>query len=138
MDWNSDANKAVMEFPDGSNIVYDFDNETQVTLPNHWEEFDFSPVRDEIAAKSIALDPNNRYLVSTSADGSNVKNLQALGENEKKVQVNWSPNDQVVAFADTAGSISGDLDRKMIVPVGKNGENFKGLIVERMGFMQKR
>ena len=137
LDWNKDADKAVMEFPDGSNIVYDFENETQVTLPSHWEEFDFSPVKDDIAAKSIALDPNNRYLISTSANGSNVKNLQALGTNADKVQVNWSPNDQVVAFADTAGTISADLDRKMIIPVGKKGENFKGLIVEGLGFESK-
>lgn len=131
--WDKDASKAILEFPDGSNIMYDFENETQVTLPAHWEDFDFSPVSDELAAKSIGLDPENRWLVLSNANGSNVKSIQALGENEQKVQVNWSPNDQVVAFSDTADGL-GSFDRKMIVPLGKNNENFKGLVVEGLGF----
>ncbi len=132
--WNKDSEKAVLEFPDGSNIVYDFSAEKQVTLPSHWEDFDFSPVQDEILAKSISLDPNNRYLVISSDDGSQVQSIQALGENADKVDVNWSPNDQVVAFADTANATSGGLNRSVIYPVGKNKENYKGLVVEGLNF----
>lgn len=134
VDWNKDSNKALIEFPDGSNIVYNFDTEKQVTLPSHWEDFDFSPVTDELIAKSIALDPKNRWLVITSDDGSHTTSIQALGENEDKVDMNWSPNDQVVAFADTSNAIQGGLDRNVIYPVGKNKENFKGLVVEGLGF----
>ncbi len=133
--WNKDSEKAVIEFPDGSNVVYDFSAEKQVTLPSHWEDFDFSPVQDEIIAKSISLDPNNRYLVVSSDDGSKVQTIQALGENAHKVDVNWSPNDQVVAFADTALATSGGLNRSVIYPVGQNKENFKGLTVEGLGFL---
>src|SRR3989338_3132675 len=79
--WDKTAEKAVLEFPDGSNIIYDFGTEKQVTLPKHWEGFDFSPVTDELAAKSIALDPDNRWIVLANADGSNIKSIQALGEN---------------------------------------------------------
>jgi hypothetical protein len=134
--WDKDANKAVVEFPDGSNIVYDFENETQVTLPNHWEDFDFSPVSDELIAKSIGIDPDNRWLVLSNSIGSNVKSIQALGENESKVQVNWSPNNQVVAFSDTAEG-TGSFDRKVIIPLGKEEENFKGIEVEGLGFQSK-
>jgi Tol biopolymer transport system component len=134
VEWNKDSDKALIEFPDGANIIYDFDAEQQVTLPKHWEDFDFSPVTDEIIAKSIALDPENRWLVVSSDDGSRVKSIQALGTKENKVDVNWSPNDQVVAFADTAPAIEGGLDRKIIYPVGKNKENFKGLVVEGLNF----
>ncbi|MBI4592322.1 hypothetical protein HY733_02655 [Candidatus Uhrbacteria bacterium] len=134
VDWNKDSNKALIEFPDGSNIIYNFDTEKQVTLPEHWEDFDFSPTTDEVIAKSIALDPQNRWLVVTSDDGSRTQSIQALGENEDKVDVNWSPNDQVVAFANTGTSIQGGLDRQVIYPVGKNKENFKGLVVEGLGF----
>ncbi|MEK7620312.1 MAG: hypothetical protein AAB413_03700 [Patescibacteria group bacterium] len=134
VDWNKDSNKALIEFPDGSNIIYNFDTEKQVTLPSHWEDFDFSPVSDELIAKSIALDPQNRWLVVTSDDGSQTTSIQALGENEDKVEVNWSPNDQVVAFADTSNAVQGGLDRNVIYPVGKNQENFKGLVVEGLGF----
>ncbi|MBI4256735.1 hypothetical protein HY626_01605 [Candidatus Uhrbacteria bacterium] len=132
--WNKDSNKALVEFPDGSNIIYNFDTQKQVTLPAHWKDFDFSPVSDEVIAKSIALDPNNRWLVVTSDDGSKTTSIQALGEHEDSVQVNWSPNNQVVAFADTSDAIQGGVDRNVIYPVGKNKENFKGLVVEGLGF----
>jgi len=131
--WDKTAEKAVLEFPDGSNIIYDFSTEKQVTLPKHWEGFDFSPVGDELAAKSIAIDPDNRWIVLSNADGTNVKSIQALGENADKVTVNWSPNDQVVGFSDTADG-TGSLDRKIMIPLGKNQENFKGLTVEGLHF----
>jgi len=135
--WNNNAEKAVLEFPDGSNVVYDFQNQKQYTLPAHWEGFSFSPTTDQLAAKSIALDPNNRWLVTASDTGSNVTPIQALGNNASRVDVKWSPNDQVVAFADTSdqiGASEGGLDRRVIYPVGKNHENFKGLQIEGNGF----
>ncbi|KKW32184.1 MAG: hypothetical protein UY77_C0033G0008 [Candidatus Uhrbacteria bacterium GW2011_GWA2_53_10] len=132
--WNQGGDKAVLEFPDGANIVYDFDAEKQVTLPAHWEDFAFAPGSDQIIAKSIALDPSNRWLITSNADGSNAKPIQALGDNAHKVIVSWSPNDQIVAFADTGDPQPGGMDRKMIIPLGKNQENFKGLIVEGYGF----
>lgn len=134
VEWNNSADKAVIEFPDGSNVVYDFTNEQQVTLPDHWEDFEFSPRNDEILAKSMAIDPNNRWLVTTNSDGSNTKAFQPLGENGDKVQPSWSPNDRVVAFSDTADPIGGGMDRKMILPIGKEGENMQGLVVEGFNF----
>jgi len=135
VEWNGDADKAVLEFPDGSNVVYDFDAERQVTLPSHWEDFEFSATSAEIEAKSDAVDPNNRWLVTVNADGSGAEAFQALGENGDKVTVSWSPNNQVVAFSDTASSLSGGLDRKLILPIGLNGENYRGLTVEGLGFL---
>ncbi|HBK34665.1 MAG: hypothetical protein UU08_C0002G0021 [Candidatus Uhrbacteria bacterium GW2011_GWE2_40_58] len=134
VDWNMESDKAVIEFPDGTNIVYDFTTEQQVTLPSHWEDFQFSPVTDEIAAKSMGIDPDNRWLVITNANGTNVEAIEALGENGEKVDINWSPNDQVIAFADTSQQLTGSFDRQIILPVGKEGENFKGLTVEGFGF----
>ncbi|MBI4599246.1 hypothetical protein HY734_03575 [Candidatus Uhrbacteria bacterium] len=131
--WNGEGNKAVLEFPDGSNVVYDFENERQVTLPKHWEEFAFSPVSDRIMAKSLSIDPGNRALVVSNADGSNARAVQALGENADKVQVNPSPNRQVIAFSDT-GEAQAGFGRSMILPLGENQENFKGLIVEGLNF----
>lgn len=133
--WNKDSDAVVVEFPDGSNIVYNFETEEQVTLPTHWEDFDFSPVQDEIIAKSMALDPSARALVITNADGSSTQTIAALGDNGDKVDVNWSPNDQVVAFANTSTAISAGIDRNMIFPVGKNNENYKGLVVEGLNFL---
>ncbi|MBI2551280.1 hypothetical protein HYV73_02955 [Candidatus Uhrbacteria bacterium] len=132
--WNKGGSKAVIEYPDGSNIIYDFQSQSQETLPAHWEDFAFSPVRDEVVAKSIGIDPNNRWLVIRSADGTSVSPIAALGENANKVITAWSPNDQVIGFADTADQIGGGFGRELIIPIGKNNENFKGLTVEGLLF----
>jgi len=132
--WNDTADKAVIEFPDTSNVVYDFATQTQVTLPSHWEDFDFAPTTDEIAAKSIALDPENRWLVVSQTDGTQVEAIQALGENGDKVNINISPNAQIIAFADADTTLTAGLDRQMVVPLGRNNENFEGLTVEGMNF----
>ena len=138
VEWNRDAEKAVMVFPDDSKIVYNFQTQSQVTLPKHWEDVEFSPSSDNLIAKSLALDPNNRWLVLSNDNGSNVTSVQALGENADKVDVSWSPNDQVIAFADTSSIVGNNstsgFDTKVIYPVGKNQENFKGLVVEGFGF----
>lgn len=138
VEWNRDAEKAVMVFPDDSKIVYNFQTQSQVTLPKHWEDVEFSPSSDNLIAKSLALDPNNRWLVISNDNGSNVTSIQALGENADKVEVNWSPNDQVVGFADTSSVVgtnaASGFDTKVIYPIGKNQENFKGLVVEGFGF----
>lgn len=136
--WNKESEKAVVVFPDESKIIYDFANEKQFTLPRHWDDVAFSPSSNEVIAKSLALDPDNRWLVISKDDGSNTIPIQALGTNEAKVQIAWSPNDQVVAFADTAfengASLPSGFGRNIIYPVGKNKENFKGLLVEGFGF----
>lgn len=136
--WNKSSEKAVLTFPDSSKIIYDFENQSQVTLPSHWDDVSFSPSSNQIIAKSLALDPNNRWLVTANDNGSNVIPIQALGDNADKVLVDWSPNDQVVGFADTAAilgieSASG-FDTQTIFPIGKNAENFKGLVIEGFGF----
>ncbi len=130
--WNESGEKAVIEFPDGSNIIYNFDTETQVTLPSHWEDFSFTDT-DDIVAKSIGIDPGNRAIVISNDDGSGVQAVQALGENADKVDISPSPNDQVIAFSDT-GEVQSGFGRRMLIPIGKNHENFKGLIVEGFDF----
>ena len=126
----------MIEFPDGSNVVYNFETQVQVTLPSHWEDFEFSPNGSEILTKSMAIDPNSRWLIITSDDGTRTTGVNALGNNADKVQLNWSPNEQVVAFSDTGPAQSG-FSRKMIIPIGKNEENFQGLVVEGVGYESK-
>lgn len=130
--WAADGKKAVMEFPDGSNIVYDFESQKSVTLPRHWKGFDFSPDGEKIVSKSIGADPENRWLVTVDANGGNARVIAPLGANADKVQVNWSPSGQVIAFSDTGKALG--LNRGEILLVGQNGENFKGLEVSGLGF----
>lgn len=130
--WSPDANRAILEYPDGANIVFNFDSETQTTLPKHWEDFDFSPTGTEIVAKSMGINPNNRWLVTAAADGSRAETIAPLGENEQKVTTAWSPGGEVLAFSAT-GSSQG-LDTSEVLLIGKNNENFKSLIVEGRDF----
>lgn len=131
--WDKQGEQVVVEFPDGANIVYNFQTGRQVTLPKHWEEFDFSPTGSQVAAKSLGLDPGNRWMVLASTDGSTAKSIIPLGTNEDKVDVSWSPNDSVVGFS-TTGTTQTGFGRQQILPLGKNNENYKGLIVEGLNF----
>lgn len=131
--WANGSDKAVLEYPDGSNIYYDFSTDKQVTLPKHWEDFDFSSQDDRIVAKSVGNNEDNRFLVVANPDGTNAKAVEPLGNNHDKVHSSWSPNNQVIAYSFT-GEAAG-YDRQQILLLGQNRENFKGLIVEGRGFV---
>lgn len=131
VNWSPKNNESIIEYPDGANIYFDFDTQRQVTLPAHWDDFSFSPQGDKVASKSISIAPENRWLISTNPDGSDIKLLEPMGNNQDKVIVDWSPNQQVVALSNT-GQELGD-DRIEVLFVGQNKENFKSAIVEGRG-----
>jgi len=123
---------AILEYPDGSNIFYDFGTGKQVTLPRHWEEFDFNPNGSSIVAKSIGIDEANRFLITSNPDGSGAIPIQELGANADKVQVAWSPNNQIVATSTTGRPFG--VDRREIYFIGQHQENFRSMIVEGLNF----
>lgn len=128
--WSPSKNKAILEYPDESKILYNFETKKQVTFPSHWEDFSFSPQSDQIIAKNIALDPDNRYLSVVSDDGSQVVNIEEIGTNAT-VKTSWSPNNQIVATY----TKSLDFNRQEVFFVGLNGENFKSTTVEGRGLV---
>ncbi|MFA5131442.1 MAG: hypothetical protein WC467_03370 [Patescibacteria group bacterium] len=128
--WAPDKNKAVLTYPDGSKILYDFNTQKQVTLPAHWEDFSFSPDSSQLVTKSLALDPENRWLVVSNDDGSQAKAIEKVGNYDKTMYPSWSPNNQIVAMY-TEGL---DFNRQTVYFVGLNGENFQSTIVEGRGF----
>jgi hypothetical protein len=131
--WSFNKDKAIIEYPDGANIIYDFSKEKQITLPKHWKDFDFSPNGKQIVMKSIGLDPDNRWLAVTNDDGSKTRIIEAIGENEKFVYTSWSPNNQTVAMY-----VKGiDFDRQEVFFIGLNNENFKSMVIEGRGFRPK-
>lgn len=130
--WGRRDDQAIIEFPDGSNVFYDFNAKRQVTLPKHWEEFSFSPDDQRVAAKSVGLDPSNRFLIVSKADGNEAQAIEPLGKNGDKTIVGWSPNNQVIAFAKTGRPQADGAEE--IYLVGENHENFKSLIVPGRGF----
>jgi hypothetical protein len=128
--WSGQGDKAVLEYPDGSNITYDFTLEKQYSLPKHWKDFDFSPDGKAVASKSIGLDEGNRWLTSSAPDGSRARALIELGENEGSVITAWSPNSQYAAFYEEGKS----FEQVKVFFIGFNKENFKALTVEGRGF----
>lgn len=128
--WSGDRRRAVLEYPDGSNIVYDFASQQQLTLPKHWEDFYFAPDSQQISFKSIGLDIENRFLAVARYDGSGARTIENIGGSEDQFEANWSPNDQIVAtFTDYKS-----YNRSEVYFIGLNNENFKSAIVEGRGF----
>lgn len=131
--WAPDKNRAILEYPDGSKNIYNFVDQSQVSLPKHWQDFQFSPSGDQIAFKSVGYESENRWLSIMNADGTGAQNIEKLGDNVDKATVNWSPNRQIVAtFQDGA-----DYNRQEVFFIGLNHENFKSMIVEGRGFQSQ-
>lgn len=133
--WDPATDKAILEFPDGANVLFDFTTQKQFTLPKYWKDFSFAPDGTQIAGKSIGVDPDNRWLFISNPDGSEVRAVEPLGDNEDKVEVSWSPNNQIIATSRTGQAMG--FDRQQILLIGKNHENFPGLTVEGLGFQSK-
>jgi hypothetical protein len=131
--WDKKGAKAVLEYPDGSKIVYDFINKTQATLPKHWEDFNFSSSGDQLVIKSLGMDQDNRYLAIANSDGSGGKIIEYIGTNDKSVYPSWSPNNQIVAMY-TEGL---DYDRQTVYFLGLSNENFKSTVIPGRGFQQQ-
>ncbi len=131
--WGNNTDKAVLEFPDQTKIIYNFETDKQYSIPKHWEEFSFSPDDNKIAAKSIGYSPENRWLITVNDDSTGADLIEPMGENADKVDISWSPNRQVVAFSKTGSNDLGTY-RKEVLLVGLNGENFKSITVEGLGF----
>lgn len=126
---------ALLEYPDGSNISFDFRTGKQVTLPSHWEEFEFAPGTEQLVAKNISSDPDSNYLVMVNADGSGARPVKEIGTGAANVIVAPSPSSQVIAFS-TNGRPEG-LDSREVFFIGQRGENFKSMLVQGLDFRPK-
>ena len=131
--WSSKKNKAILEYPDGANIIYDFFTNKQTTLPKHWKDFDFNPDSNKIVMKSIGIDVDNRWLAVSNDDNSKTKIIESLGTKDATVYPSWSPNNQTVAmYTQSIG-----LNKQELFFVGLNKENFKSIIIEGRGFQSQ-
>ncbi len=128
--WAPNKTEAILEYPDGSNISYNFKTKVQVTLPKHWEDFSYAPSGNKIAAKSIADDSEYNWLIESDSTGNNLKPIERIGDNYVNVYDNWSPNNQVIAMYVE----SKDFDRQKLYFVGQNNENFPLTIIEGRDF----
>lgn len=128
--WAPDKDKAIIEFPDNTKILYDFNNNKQTTLPSEWEDISFSPQGNQVAYEYMAENADDRWLAVASPDGTQVQALEPIGNKQDDVQVAWSPNNQVVAMYREGI----DAERQEIFFIGLHDENFKSLVTDGRGF----
>src|SRR6056297_653139 len=124
--WSPTDEKAILEYPDGQKVFYNFNNDKQYTLPNNWEEFDFDDQGSEIAFKEDNVQADYRWLSTANPDGSNKKLVHHLGINADDVQVGYSPNKQIIAQYPQIDNLS----RSKVYFLGANDENFSAIYVD--------
>ena len=127
--WSSNNSKAIIEYPDGNKILYDFTKDKQITLDKEINQPVFSNT-DNIAYKYLTDDERSNWLVVADPNGAQTNLIEHLGSNEYYVHVSWSPTNEVVAlYTKPAG-----LDKTEVFFIGLNGENYKSLIVDGSHF----
>lgn len=135
--WNNSGDKVVIEYPDGMNVLYDFKQKKQVTLPQEMVDFSFNKQGDKIAAKWFSdasqNDPENNWIVAVNDDGSGLSLVAKLGDKSYSTDIAYSPDNQVVALHEK----SIDNLRQMVYPIGLNGENLQAFEVAGSDFTAK-
>lgn len=127
--WAPGKDKAILQYPDGRKILYNFKTEKQASIPSHWEDFSFSPDSNQLTSKSIGLDQANSWLVISNDDGSKARAIEEIGHNHDTVYPDWSPAQQIVGIY-TKGV---DFNRQEVFFIGQNEENFRSTIIEGRG-----
>lgn len=128
--WADSGDKAILEYPDGSNILYNFDTGQQVTLPQELEDFAFDTSDNKIAAKWMGSNEENNWVVLANDDGSGLSLIQPLGDESHNTFISFSPDNQVAVIHRKYI----DAERQEIYPIGLNGETFKSFTVNGAGF----
>ncbi|PWB38586.1 MAG: hypothetical protein C3F02_02635 [Parcubacteria group bacterium] len=131
--WSGKGDKAILEYPDGSNILYNFKTGKQVTLPLELEDFSFSTDGGQISAKWMGGSDDNNWVVAAKDDGSGMFLIEPLGDQSYNTQIGFSPDNQIAALYTTHY----DSQRQEVFPIGLNGENFKSFVVSGSGFESK-
>lgn len=128
--WGQSGEKAVLEFPDGANIVYDFKTKEKATLPRQAEDFAFTGREDRLAYKYVGDSFDDRFLVVSEPNGQGEEIIRPLGNEVNNVRVAWSPNSQVVATFRESVSAAGEE----VLFLGLHNENWLTLQTNGIGF----
>ncbi len=129
--WDPSGTKAILQFPDGSKVLYNFATKKQSTLPRELDNFSFSPTGSQIVSKYLdAKHLDNQWLMVSNPDGTGSQSVEQLAENADKVIAAWSPNNAVVGTYERS-STSSSSD---IIFLGKNNENYPLVTVDGKGF----
>lgn len=129
--WSAQGDKAILQYPDGKNILFDFHKQQQSTLPSQMQDFNFDSTGQKLASLYVGATTEEQWLVVSDPDGNNIQLIEPIAGAVDKFQVSWSPNGQAVAlFHETI-----DGESQQIIPVGREGENFKSFIAPGRGFV---
>jgi len=135
VNWAPTKDRAIIEYPDGFKVMYDFNQKKQYTLPKNWQEFSWDSTGSKVVFKSMSQYAENTWLAVARPDGSQAEPIEHMGDNADKVVVSWSPNNQVVAFSAT-GQPRGAWEQEILL-IGQYQENFKSLVVDGRDFRPK-
>ncbi len=129
--WSKQGDDAILEFPDGTNIYYNFETDTQVTLPQQMTDFNFSYDGNSIAFEWYnEQDPDDNWLGVSSPNGAEITFVEPMGDQGAFVQPEFSPDGRYIAtYSKGTGANSVD-----VIPIGQYGENFQSLDVQGRGF----
>lgn len=130
VEWSPDGRKVVLEYPDGANIIYDFNKSKKVTLPMGLTDPEFTDDSERLAYKFYGNSEEDNWLVYSKSDGTSTVAVEPMGENGEKVQVEWSPNNTVMAIYHKSIGI----ESEELFLIGTKGENFKSIVVEGAKF----
>ncbi|MFW0837500.1 MAG: hypothetical protein ACKKL5_00675 [Candidatus Komeilibacteria bacterium] len=131
--WSPQADKAIVEYPDGYNILYDFVKQKQISLPKEMTDFTFSGSGQQIAAKVVTDNPDNNWIVTANYDGSGLQFIEHIGDKSRDVQMDWSPAGEIIATYREGV----DFERQEVYPIGQSGSNIKSLKTDGRGFVSK-
>lgn len=130
VEWSPLNNKAIIEFSDKTKTIYDFDKKNKVSLPSHFENFAFSNNGNKLVGKSIANDPENRWLVVSNNDGSQMKQIEKIEGASSSIIPYWSPNSQSIAMQ--VKNIG--INKQEIFFIGEYGVNPISIVVDGQNF----
>ncbi len=128
--WAPNNESAVIEYPDGSNIIYDFTKRKSTTLPKEVVDPAFSEDSDQLVFKIDSSNPDDNWIVVTDNRTGSTQLVEPVGENGEDVQTMFSPDDRVVAVYSTPVGIN----KEEVYFIGKQGENLKSMFVNGLNF----
>jgi len=131
--WSPNADKAILEFPDGTNVLYDFRANKQVSLPKSWQDFEFNDQGTKIAFKDINFNLDYNWLAISDPDGSKQKYIEPIADKGDRIEVNWSKSGHVVATYNKAANST----TTQIHLIGQYGENYRAIDAKGFGVQSK-
>jgi hypothetical protein len=128
--WAANKTTAILEYPDGSNILYDFNRGKQVSLPKELEKFSLDAQGASYTAIWNGGKPDATWLMSGTSDGGDLKIVEPIGDQSLNVNVGISPDNQIVAMYRKATGTDG----QEVLPIGRNQEQFQSFNVDGLKF----